>query len=448
MFPIVGLPDSIKDFLLPYRDVFCRDEGFEWFWRYELGLLVSPNKTVQGIYDAQSWPEGVDSPSRRAMHNSLFESDLSSDALIARHRKLISSYYRSSGRSLLSLDWTFANHAFGPKIFGNKKRYNYVQRRSIHYQIVPTVVVANRDRLDGLEVVVQTPTYEKEEKAYLKATTRTTYESQEQLQERLLELLTYHYHKKGYKKLGQLFLELVQTIEEEGHFPKSNYAFDNGVLCRPLTKYIESRGKFWISELEKSRLIFWQNKYQQIQVVAKELRQQSPQSFREFTVRKRNGKIMTYWAFSKAVRLKKYGKIRIFICHESQDLSDEPRFLVSNALHWNAKRALQDWSYRWTSETFHEFGKQHTGLESAQFRNEEAVKKHFRYSCLAQSILQNVVAQASTSEKFEFAKGDITIGQRCQAVTREIFKMVLDVIKNLLEQGKSCQQILEQLIPT
>ena len=56
MFPIISPPDSVQEFMAQYRDVFCRDEGFEWVSRYVTGLLISPNKTVQGMYDLQVFP--------------------------------------------------------------------------------------------------------------------------------------------------------------------------------------------------------------------------------------------------------------------------------------------------------------------------------------------------------------------------------------------------------
>ena len=51
MFPILEVPTVVSDVFNRYRDVFCREEGFAWVSRYVTGLLVSPNKTVQGIYD-------------------------------------------------------------------------------------------------------------------------------------------------------------------------------------------------------------------------------------------------------------------------------------------------------------------------------------------------------------------------------------------------------------
>ena len=88
-----------------------------------------------------------------------------------------------------------------------------------------------------------------------------------------------------------------------------------------------------------------------------------------------------------------------------------------------------------------------TGLESAQVRKEEAVKRHFRLSCVAQSLIQRVPVMDSESERFEFAKGKITFGQKCRAITREIFRSLLQRAKSLFIEGKDCDQILEVLMP-
>ena len=51
MVPLVGVPEIIRRGMAPYREVFCRAEGFDHVSRYVTGLLLSPNKTLQGIYD-------------------------------------------------------------------------------------------------------------------------------------------------------------------------------------------------------------------------------------------------------------------------------------------------------------------------------------------------------------------------------------------------------------
>jgi hypothetical protein len=447
MFPIIEIPSVVSDVLTQYRGVFCRAEGFDWVSRYVTGLLVSPNKTLQGIYDLQVFPEHPHPPSRRAMHEAVFEAGWDSDLLARQHRQVIAPDYRGRGRTVISLDWTFAHHERGPKIYAVKKGYDYVQKGMRQYQTVLTAVVANQERFDGIETVVQAPSFEKEEQAYLKATDKSQYDSQEAVLQRLIEVLSYEAHRRAYQTRTDLFLGLVKQLEEEGHFPDTDYVFDNGVLSRPVTKYIEDRGKYWLSEIEKSRNILWKGQWRRVDSVAEELRRDHPEAFRKHTATLRNGETRTCWIFSKVVRLKRYGKLRVFLVYDEQDLSDPPQYLVTNALHWEGTKAIQTWSYRWTSEVFHEFGKQCTGFEAAQVRKEEAVIRHFRLSCVAQSILQRVSPEVSTSEKFAFADGTVTCGQRLKAIVREVFRTVLTFVRHLFEEGKSCQHVLEILMP-
>ena len=151
--------------------------------------------------------------------------------------------------------------------------------------------------------------------------------------------------------------------------------------------------------------------------------------------------------FTKVVRLKRYGRKRLVIVHEQEDLGDTPRFLLTDAQHWESGRVIETWSYRWASEIFHEFGKQVTGLEAAQVRKEEAVKRHFRLSCVAQSLLQQVPASGSATERFAFAQGDSTIGQRVRTIARDALQSLLKLVEQLLAQGHSCEHILEVLMP-
>jgi hypothetical protein len=445
MLPIVGVPETVRKGLRAYRDLFRRDEGFEYVSRYVTGLLVSPNKTLQGIYASQVWPE--QRPSRRAMHEAIFEAEWNAEELLPRHRTLIAPEHRDRGREVISLDWTLVHHERGPEIYGVSKSYDYVERRMARFQTTVTAVIANRQLIDGIGVQIQEPTVCKEEETYLKATVQASYEQMEQARTRLLELLHHLEHKLAYKKRTEIVVEMVAQLEEEGRFPQADYAFDNGVLTVELTRLIESKDKHWVSEVESSRHILWQDAWRRIDEVATELRQAHPESFRYVSVRCRNGVQKEFWAFTKSVRLKRYGRKRIAMVHEQADLTDKPRFLVADARHWESGRIIETWSFRWAAEVCHEFSKQGTGLEAAQVRNEEAVKRHLRLSCLAQSLLQRTPTIASTSEQFAFAKGESTFGQRCRAISREVFHSLLSFAQRLFAGGYSCEQVTEALMP-
>ncbi len=349
---------------------------------------------------------------------------------------------------MLSLDWTLAHHQYSHQIYGAKAAYDYVNNGWSCYQTVVTAAVANQHRVDGLAVDVQYPNYQKEELAYLNMSAQASYEQMEQVRERLIELLHYQKNRLAYRKRTEIAVDIVGQLEAEGQFPEADYAFDQGVLTRPLTELIERSGKHWVSEIERSRLILWQGQWQRVDGVAQALKEDHAESFRPKVVCCRNGEKRQIWAFTKVVRLKKFGRKRLVIVHEKKDLSDPPRFLLTDALHWDSARVFATWSYRWPIETFHEFSKQLVGFEAAQLRNQEAVKRHFCLSCVAQSVLKGTTCSGGKSERFEFAcNQQQTIGQRLYTLTREALLEILRLTQRLLEIGKTTEQVLEVLMP-
>ena len=145
--------------------------------------------------------------------------------------------------------------------------------------------------------------------------------------------------------------------------------------------------------------------------------------------------------------MKRYGRKRLVIVHEQEDLGDTPRFLLTDALHWESGRVIETWSYRWAAEIFHEFSKQVTGLEASQVRKEEAVTRHFRLSCVAQSLVQRAPASGMASERFAFAQGQSTVGQRVRTIARDALYGLLQLVKQLFAQGHSCEHVLQVLMP-
>ncbi|MDJ0591322.1 MAG: hypothetical protein QNJ72_15205 [Pleurocapsa sp. MO_226.B13] len=409
---------------------------------------MSPNKTLQGIYSQLVWDE-EQKISRRAMHEAVFEAGWKYEELMRQHRKVLAPIHQGKGREIIALDWTFSYHPHSEKIFAAKEAYDYVNRCGRCYQTVVTASISNGQRIDGIAVEVQHPNYEKEELAYLEMTAKENYEQMEQVRERLLELLHDHKNRLAYRKRTEIAVDLVRQLESSGKFPNADYGFDQGVLSRPLTEVIEASGKHWVTEVECSRNIMWHSQWQRVDQVTEELKTEHPESFRYKLVRCRNGEQREIWAFTKVVRLKKYGRKRLVIVHEKSDLSDSPRFLLTDAKHWDASRVFATWSYRWSVEIFHEFSKQLVGFESAQLRNEEAVKRHFCLSCVAQSVLQTASCSGGKSERFNLTQeNEPTIGQRLYSLTREALHNLLELSQSLWLQGKSTEQVLEVMMPS
>ena len=173
-----------------------------------------------------------------------------------------------------------------------------------------------------------------------------------------------------------------------------------------------------------------------------------PSAFAPKWLTGRHGQERAIWAFTKTVRLNKDGSKRLVIVPATADLSDTPRFWLTDALHWNSSRTFATWSYRWPIETFHEFAKQVVDFEAAQLRQEEAVKRHFCLSCVAQSLLQATPAAGPSSERFDCAQNhEQTIGQRLYTLGREALQQLLEVAQGLLAPGQSITQMMEVLMP-
>jgi hypothetical protein len=447
MLPLAGVPLLVAAWLKSYRDIFCREAGFEPVSRYLAGLLLSPNKTVPGSYAQQIGPE--DPPvSRRALQAAVFEAGWDSEELMGRHRAVVAGTHRGRGLEVISLDWTYVHHERGPAIDAVKRAYDHVAGRLSRYQTVVTAVVANADYLDGVAVEVQFPNYQTEELAYLQVTAQENYPDLESARQRVLELLHYHKHRVASRKRPDIAVAIVQPLEAEGPFPQAPYAFDNGVLCLPLTRLIEAQGKHGVSERESSRGIPWQGQWRRVDEVAAELRTQQPPSFRQLQVTGRNGEEKSFWVFTQTVRLKRYGRKRLVIAHEQAELTDSPRFLLTDALPWDGARLRRVWSYRWPVESFHEFCKHVVGLEAAQGRQEEAVNRHFRLSGVAQSLRQRTPRGGRKSERFAFAANrQPTVGQKLYTLHRDALGQLLRLVHGLFAQGHPCEQVLERLMP-
>ncbi len=88
------------------------------------------------------------------------------------------------------------------------------------------------------------------------------------------------------------------------------------------------------------------------------------------------------------------------IVHEKSDLSDAPRFLLTDALHWDAS-------------------------------------------------LQSASCSGRKSERLnQSPENEPTIGQRLYTLTREALQNLLELTQNLFAQGKSTEQVLEVIMPS
>jgi hypothetical protein len=446
MLPLVGVPETLRHGLAPYREVCCRAAGFDHISRYVTGLLLRPPKTLPGIDDVQVWEPGAPRR-RRAMHEAVVEASGDAEGLMPRPREVVAGAHHGQGREVIRRDWTYAQHERGLQMWGGKKAWDHVEHRLVPDQTVVTAVSAHRGRLAGIEGPGQQPAHCEEDRADLPEPGRERYAPRNEGRGRWWEWLPHYRQRLGDPKRPARAVAIVKPLEAAGHFPQAPYAFDHGGLRLELPRGIAQAGKHGVSALERSRHRHGQGPWQRGAAVAAARRCAPPDRFRPGRVRCRHGETKSFWAFTNVVRRKRYGRQRLVIVHDQADRSDAPRGLLSDARHGESGRVMETWSYRWASEIFQECGQQVCGLEAAQVRQAEAVKRHCRLRGVAPSLLQQAPASGAETERCACAQGAITIGQKVRTRARDALQSLLQLVEPLFAQGHCCEHILEVLMP-
>jgi hypothetical protein len=66
---------------------------------------------------------------------------------------------------------------------------------------------------------------------------------------------------------------------------------------------------------------------------------------------------------------------------------------------------------------------------------------------VAQSLLGQAACHGKKSEQFAFGNEKQTLGQRLYTLAREAYQNLLHLVYGLFAQGRTCEQVLEVLMP-
>ena len=223
----------------------------------------------------------------------------------------------------------------------------------------------------------------------------------------------------------ELVKEQVQEAIEQG-VPFDDGLFDSWYFCRELTRFLEERGKGWVSEAPINRAIMIGNRRTRIGSWANHI----PRSlFRRVRV---EGK--TYQTFTKTVRMVKQGWVRACVCYEEGAGQEEPKILVSNHLEWEAKRALEAHARRWDIEAFYRDAKQNLGLEGCQLRDAQGTSRYIVACLVADTLLSLQATPRAIVEGLDAAGA--TLGDRCALAQVEVLRdFVRWVVRQHRERG-------------
>ncbi|MFQ5825399.1 MAG: IS701 family transposase, partial [bacterium] len=229
-----------------------------------------------------------------------------------------------------------------------------------------------------------------------------------------------------FKTKIELAKELVEQAVTLGLRFKT-VVFDAWFLSREFVKFIESKELNWAGAAKSNRIIFERGQRISIEEFRNTL---TKSDFKEIEI---DGD--TYYCFTKVVNMSKLGKVRLLIIHEEEDLSDTPKYLVTNNLRWEARRILRVYQSRWPIETFYRDSKQNLGLEDYEMRDLVGIKRHWYLVFLSYTLL-TLSSMDRSLRKWVHANVR-TIGEKCRWAATEIIRnFTLWVLKqNSLQKG-------------
>lgn len=88
MLPLIGLPYTIKQGFEPEKGVFPRPSEYRHVSHYLTGLLLSPNKTRQGIH-SQFVFEDEAASRRRVMQEAVMAGQWTPENMMSQHRQVV-----------------------------------------------------------------------------------------------------------------------------------------------------------------------------------------------------------------------------------------------------------------------------------------------------------------------------------------------------------------------
>lgn len=403
MLPLVEVPDIVQHYAPFFASVFS-PKAFQQFQRYLSGLIVSENKTVEGINRLFV----LDVRNQSSLNRLLTESPFSVDAMTQTRLALLQSLpgTEMKPKGVLSLDDTLLTH-YGKHF--DKIAYLYDSTHECYVWAHNLVNLHYSDDLTDypIDFRLWEPADLERIEAGLIAAGLSIRQGKYSLKDSepkkwrqyVLGLWRRHQHKPDVANLYQSKLLLAQQILSEFFSTRPQntlpVTFDNWytqpAFCRFLHKTLKVP---YVGTLAGDNLVVLQQGQQRLDAFAAHLQQEHSQAiksggkpvFRKLSITYK-GEKETYYSYCKTHRIHNFGKHRLVINHRKADLSDSAAYFISNRLKWQARGITRIRRHRWPVEVYHEEGKA-DGLDQYQVRDFEAISRHIALVAVTYSLLR------------------------------------------------------------
>lgn len=405
MYALIRIPSIVERYAPDFEDLFS-PEGYRYFRRYLSGLLVSENKTLEAINRLFVLERRNQSSFNRFVNRQCFDLEALNSRRVGMMQSAEATRFKSghSGKhGVLALDDTLMSH-WGKHFDGIYNLWDHVQERfclahnlvSLHYSDDKTDYPVFHElwrppdwekvaeKMRELSIHVNAGKWERRAEnvrkwnLYMRDRFRDYQHREPQLQQ-------------AYRTKVLIGLDILRRFRRDYPRTELPLAMDHGYTSADACRIIDQElGMGYVGSLAGHQLVKAGGSapipLTELLVQLKAKHRSGDTQFFKTTVHFKDTE-QTHYAYCANHHIPDFGKQRLVVSYQKEDLSDTPRYSVSNRLNWFASGILRIRRHRWPVETFHQEGKEE-GLDKYQVRNTPAISTHIAFVSLAYTMLK------------------------------------------------------------
>jgi hypothetical protein len=467
MYPLVEFPELVKHYGQFFQEVFSA-KAFIEFERYVSGLIVSENKTVDGINRLFVTESRNQSSLNRLLTESPFSLDELNQARLHLLASLAGTQIKSKG--VLGVDDTLLIH-YGQDFEKIAKLFDHVTQSYVWAHDLVTIHYSDNDTDYPVLFQLWEPVEVEKLEEGLRTAGIQLKASKEKLKEsdpkkwRSYLLGVWQRRQKKHEELRELYDSklilvekmLTQWVSEhpQAHLPVT---FDNWFTQPDFCRFLDQELKLaYVGTLAGTDKVNLKTGQLSVGDFAARLKQEhlAALSHGRKPIFQRiripfKGEHEIYYSYCNTHRLHNFGRQRLVINYRQADLSDNPTFYLSNRLIWHATGITRIRRHRWPVEVYHEEGKAE-GLDQYQLRDFCAIQRHVALVAVVYSLLRAAQHDHTLRTRLQRIlhlnlEGHPAAGRRA-AQAQSLWCLGL-LISAGLAQGQSLRQIMDPLIRT
>jgi DDE superfamily endonuclease len=466
MIPLVELPRIVEHYAPHYRDAFS-PEAFVQFQRYVSGLLVSENKSVEGINRLCLYASRNQSSLNRLLTESPFSLAEVNQARFAMMESVEAMRMKANG--VLSIDDTLLTH--DGKHF-DEIAYLYDSSQGCYTWAHNLVTLHYSDELTDYPVEFELwrpAQLDKIEagliaaKVEVKASKQALKQSEpHKWRQYLLGLWSRHQEQPEVAALYDSKLRIAERLlahcVAEHPDRKLAVAFDSWYTQPGFCHYLDQQLKLpYVGTLTDDAVVGLKTGEEPVTDFAQRLKQEHQQAitanqpgvFQPIRIPYK-GAEECYYSYCATHRLRNFGKVRLVINHRQADLTDKPVYYITNQMHWQATGITRIRRHRWPVEVFHQEGKA-DGLDQYQVRDFTAIKRHIALVAVVYCLLRTAQYDQALRQKLQCElkfelEGSAPFWRRVTQA-QSLWSLAL-FISSGLAQGRSLQSVMAPLLRT